>query len=103
MAQTLLVVGLACIVAAIVGGGLTAFQVQMPALTSRVRQVMLAALGLVLIGASFFLGRPSGVEAPQRAAAPPTSAAPPAATPSTAAAPAPSTAPAAPPPAAAQN
>jgi len=55
MAQTLLIAGLGCLVAAIVGGGLTAFQVQLPALQSPVRQVLLATLGLILIGFSFFL------------------------------------------------
>jgi hypothetical protein len=55
MAQTLLFVGLACLIAAIVGGGLTAFQVQLPALQSTLRQVMLGVVGLSLIGSSIFI------------------------------------------------
>jgi hypothetical protein len=82
MAQTLLLVGLACLIAAIVGGGLTAFQVQLPALKSTVRQVMLAIVGLGLIGSSVYMqfyyrAAPSGAS-PQTPAAqgPSTNAAP---------------------------
>jgi hypothetical protein len=60
MVQTLLVAGVACLIAAIVGGGLTAFQVQLPALKSRLRQGLLAILGLGLIGASYFINKPIG-------------------------------------------
>ncbi|HEY3058734.1 MAG TPA: hypothetical protein VGL99_07150 [Chloroflexota bacterium] len=49
MENTLLTAGIACIMAAIVGGGLKAFGVEIPAIQSRVRQGALAALGLVLI------------------------------------------------------
>ncbi len=49
MKQTLLVAGLACIIGAIVGGGLKGFGIEVPAVGSRVRQLMLGFLGVVLI------------------------------------------------------
>ena len=54
MADTLLTTGLVCLVAAIVGGGLKAFGFELPALRSGRRQVALGALGLVLLGASYW-------------------------------------------------
>lgn len=53
MSTTLLTVGLACIMAAIVGGGLKAFQIEIPALRSLTRQVMLATFGLALLLAAY--------------------------------------------------
>jgi hypothetical protein len=47
--KTLLTVGIACIVAAIVGGGFEAFGIKIPLLNSKGRQVALAALGAVLV------------------------------------------------------
>lgn len=52
MQTTLLTAGIACVIAAIVGGGLKAFEIEMPVLNSRVRQVILASFGLLLIGIS---------------------------------------------------
>ncbi|HSB12094.1 MAG TPA: hypothetical protein VLM38_21590 [Blastocatellia bacterium] len=49
MQQTLLIAGVACLIAAIVGGGLRAFGIEIPALGSRVRQMLLGLLGLILI------------------------------------------------------
>lgn len=53
---TLLGAGIACIIAAIVGGGLKAFGIEIPVLSSVYRQVALGALGIVLI----WLGVPPG-------------------------------------------
>lgn len=53
MKSTLLCTGLACIIAPIVGGGLKAFGIEMPIVSSTKRQVLLAILGAVLILASF--------------------------------------------------
>jgi hypothetical protein len=47
--KTLLGFGLACIVAAIVGGGLRAFDVEIPVVNSLARQLLLGALGLILV------------------------------------------------------
>lgn len=58
MATTLLTTGLACLIAAIIGGGLKAFGIEIPALASRPRQVTLGALGFVLTGSGLWLGRP---------------------------------------------
>ncbi len=49
MQQTFLIAGLACLIAAIVGGGLKAFGIEIPLLSSRVRQTVLGLLGLILI------------------------------------------------------
>jgi hypothetical protein len=49
MQQTILVTGLACLIAAIVGGGLKAFGIEIPLLSSRVRQFVLGLFGLILI------------------------------------------------------
>lgn len=46
---TLVTAGLVCVIAAIVGGGLKAFQIEVPGIASVPRQAMLAAFG-VLIG-----------------------------------------------------
>lgn len=46
--------GLACLIGAIVGGGLKAFGVEVPILASRVRQILLATLGALLL--AFGLG-----------------------------------------------
>jgi hypothetical protein len=49
MDNVLLVAGLACLIAAVVGGGLTAFGMALPVLQSRVRQVILGMLGITLV------------------------------------------------------
>ena len=41
--------GIVCIIAAIVGGGLNAFKIEMPVVHSPVRQVLLAVFGLALL------------------------------------------------------
>jgi len=51
MQQTFLIAGLACLIAAIVGGGLKAFGIEIPLLSSRVRQTVLGLLGVILIAA----------------------------------------------------
>jgi len=51
MSTTLLTTGLACIIAAIVGGGLKAFGIELPTLQSAKRQGLLAILGIILIAA----------------------------------------------------
>jgi hypothetical protein len=50
MNATLLCTGLACVIAAVVGGGLKAFGVEIPILTSLKRQLVLGILGAILIG-----------------------------------------------------
>jgi len=59
---TLLTAGLACIIAAIIGGGLKAFGVEFPALRSGRRQALLAGFGIVLI-ASLWVVHASGAPA----------------------------------------
>jgi hypothetical protein len=49
MQQTLVTVGLVCIMAAIIGGGLEAFGIKMPLLESKGRKLVLAALGIALL------------------------------------------------------
>ena len=53
MSTTLLSAGLACGIAAIIGGGLRAFGIEFPVLQSVMRQIMLGSLGLILIALSF--------------------------------------------------
>lgn len=52
MDATLLLLGIACIIAAIVGGGLRAVGFEFPPLKSLPRQIILAVLGVVLIAIS---------------------------------------------------
>jgi hypothetical protein len=52
MATTLLTAGIACIVAAIVGGGLKAFGLEIPALASSRRQIGLGVFGAALLAAA---------------------------------------------------
>ncbi len=49
--QTIFITGLTCLIAAIVGGGLRAFGIEIPLLSSRARQLILGLLGLILITA----------------------------------------------------
>ncbi|OPX98003.1 MAG: hypothetical protein A4E58_01085 [Syntrophorhabdus sp. PtaB.Bin006] len=44
-----LVSGIACLIAAVVGGGLKAFGIEVPALRSLMRQVVLGILGVILV------------------------------------------------------
>lgn len=57
MQQTLLVAGIACVIAAVVGGGLKAFGIEIPALESGVRQGALGVLGIVLLGSAVAVGQ----------------------------------------------
>jgi len=50
MIITLITVGIACLLAAIIGGGFTGLGVTIPVLHSRNRQIMLAMAGAVLLG-----------------------------------------------------
>jgi hypothetical protein len=63
MSTTLLSAGLACLIAAVIGGGLKAFGVQIPVLQSLKRQVILGLLGIVLILVSFWVLPSSGKKA----------------------------------------
>lgn len=57
MQNTLQGLGIVCVIAAIVGGGLKAFGIEFAALRSLSRQVLLASFGFALIGASVFTGK----------------------------------------------
>jgi hypothetical protein len=56
--KILLTLGLACIVAAIIGGGLKAFGIEISPLQSSLRQVLLGALGLILVGVFYISSLP---------------------------------------------
>ena len=68
MESTLLTAGLACIIAAVVGGGLKAFNIEIPVLRTWPRQIALFALGIVLCLIAFGM-RPTPPRPPP--AAPP--------------------------------
>ena len=53
MHTTLLTTGLVCMIAAIIGGGLKAFGIEVPAFQSTRRQVVLGLFGLVLFSVGF--------------------------------------------------
>ena len=53
MQSTFLTVGIACLIAAIVGGGLKAFGIEIPLLKSVPRQLLLGGFGAVLLILSF--------------------------------------------------
>jgi len=55
MSTTLLTAGIACFIAAIVGGGLKAFGIEIPVLNSRFRQLALGGFGIILTFAGFLL------------------------------------------------
>ena len=52
METILLTTGLVCLIAAIVGGGLKAFNIELPGIASVTRQILLGALGLSLLSVS---------------------------------------------------
>jgi hypothetical protein len=56
MQNTLLTAGIACVMAALIGGGLKAFTIEIPVLSSITRQVVLGVFGLVLIGIGVIRG-----------------------------------------------
>ena len=49
METTLVSAGLACVIAAVVGGGLKAFGIELPVLGSLARQLLLGGLGVILV------------------------------------------------------
>jgi hypothetical protein len=51
-----LIAGIVCVIAAIVGGGLKAFGIKVPILNNRSRQLSLGAFGIVLLGIGLILG-----------------------------------------------
>lgn len=53
MSNTLLTVGLGCIIAAIIGGGLKAFGMEIPLISSVKRQLLLCCFGLLVLFLSF--------------------------------------------------
>jgi hypothetical protein len=55
MTATLLTAGIACFIAAIAGGGLKAFGIEIPALNSRLRQAALGGVGVALFSAGILL------------------------------------------------
>lgn len=55
LGTTLVTVGLTCIIAAIVGGGLKAFQIELPVLKSGPRQLGLGTFGVVAVTTGFLL------------------------------------------------
>src|SRR5919106_6604053 len=57
MTTVFVTAGVACIIAAIVGGGLKAFGMEIPALKSRARRIALASFGTVLTFAGIMLDR----------------------------------------------
>jgi len=59
MNTTFVTAGLACVIAAIVGGGLNAFSIEIPLLSSMKRQVLLGIFGAALLAAGFFVPAPA--------------------------------------------
>lgn len=63
METTLLTAGIAFVAAAIIGGGLKAFHIEIPAINTLSRQVLLGGFGLALIAVALFgldMSEPSG-------------------------------------------
>ena len=58
MAIAVLTAGLACVIAAILGGGITAFGLKFPKIDSTNIRSLLALLGVVLVATSFWLDTP---------------------------------------------
>lgn len=71
MSTTFLYAGLACIIGAVVGGGLKAFGVEIPALGSLIRQVILGVLGVVLILVSISVNSSKSAATPTQPSAQP--------------------------------
>src|SRR5262245_38003767 len=55
MTTTLLTTGLACVIAAIIGGGLKAFEIEIPVIQSFDRQVVLGLFGAALITTAYVI------------------------------------------------
>jgi hypothetical protein len=58
MGTTLVTTGLACVIAAIVGGGLKAFGLELPILQSAARQGLLAIFGVILVAVGAYILMP---------------------------------------------
>lgn len=59
MRETLVLLGIACVIAAVVGGGVKLSKIELPTVASVRRQILLAAVGIVLaIGGLFFFPEP---------------------------------------------
>ena len=58
MNETLLYVGIACVICAVVGGGFTGLGMKFPVLSSGSRQLVLAAIGVLVIAAAFIVKNP---------------------------------------------
>ena len=58
MDDKVLAAGIVCIIGAIVGGGLKAFQIELPIVNSRGRQILLGVVGIVFVLYSRTLGGP---------------------------------------------
>jgi hypothetical protein len=63
MEYALITAGIACLIAAIVGGGLKAFGIEIPQFASVRRQMLLGALGMLLLGLGLWV-RPGGQAPP---------------------------------------
>lgn len=57
MSETLIVIGLACVIGAAVGGGLKLKGVEIPVISSLPRQALLAGIGVAVIVGAFAFGR----------------------------------------------
>lgn len=79
VAESLLVAGIVCIVAAVVGGGVKMLGAEMPVLSSFGRQALLFTVGLAFLLASFGVMREPKAAPPANPAAAPVSQPPPAA------------------------
>lgn len=64
MTATFLAAGLVCLVAAVIGGGLTALGWQIPGIKSIKRQVVLGLLGMALIGVALKTSSPAPQPSP---------------------------------------
>lgn len=60
MFETLILIGLACIIAAVVGGGLKLAKIEIPLIASTIRQILLAIVGLGIIVGTVVFVRPVG-------------------------------------------
>lgn len=79
MFVTLLLIGLACLLAAVVGGGISIKEITIPAIRSRTRQVLLGLVGVASIVVALQFYRPETDERPSgvRASADTTDSSPP--------------------------
>jgi hypothetical protein len=69
--ETLIVLGVVCIIGAIVGGGFEALGVRLPLLDSRVRQALLSLVGIALVGVALLARLPDEGKPSRPASTPP--------------------------------